>query len=191
VLGIGNLGAGRTARFSYFQRHSVLHGGRFVLRCSAADAVTLGMAHLVAEGFLARDDNLEEHLRTMGSPWTAQAVEIGDPKGSRREGVVDFLIDETPLEVFMQRRISHTLVMVTARELPDATTELVIYPHASSAGDPQWSAGAEARLRKSYTALAAASTANGTLVSHERFLGIRNDGSPASQEMVGTLLGWR
>jgi hypothetical protein len=37
----------------------------------------------------------------------------------------------------------------------------------------------------------AASIAEGNLLSHERFAGIPNDGSPASQEMVQKLLGWR
>jgi hypothetical protein len=190
VLGIGNLGSGQEARFTFWQRHSVLHGGRFVLRRAAGDAITLAVAHLVTQGFVARETNLDEQLRQMGSPWLAQAVEIGDSKGSLREGLVDYLIDETPLEIFSKRKISHTLAIAAARELPDGTTELVIYPHVSGTGAPQGAAGAEARLRASYKAIAAASTDEGYLVSHERFYGIPNDGSPASQEMVQKLLGW-
>jgi hypothetical protein len=69
-------------------------------------------------------------------------------------------------------------------------SELVIYPHVSGRGAPQGAAGAEARLRTSYKAIAAASIAEGNLWSHERFSGIPNDGSPASQELVQKLLGW-
>ena len=190
MLGFGNLGTGRDARFNFFQRHSLLHGGLFVLRGTPVDAVALAVAQLVAQGFVIRDDQLDAQLREIDSPWVAQAVEIGDSDGSSREGIVDYLADDTVFEVFLKRRISRTLVMVTARELPDATTELVIYPHASDKGDPQGSAGAEARLRRSYKTLEAAIATDGTLVSHKRFVGIANDGSPASQEMARKLVGW-
>jgi hypothetical protein len=190
VLGIGKLGTGRDARFTFFQKRSVLHGGQFVLHCAPADAIALAVAQLNAEGFTSRDDNLDVRLREMGSPWLAQAVEIGETNGSWRRGFVAALMEDTPLEWFLQQRIPHTLVMVAARELPDSTTELVVHPHPSSEGDPGAAAGAEVRLRASYKAIAAACTADGTLVSHARSLGVANDGSPASQQMVGKLVGW-
>lgn len=193
MLGRGKLGTGRDARFHTFEHSGPLRGARFVLRRGAADAIAMAIENLVAEGFVARDDALDEKLRDLGSPWTARAAEIGDTKGSWAKGIVADLIEETPL-VFLnrlQRGISHTLVMVTARELPDATTELVLYPHASSKGDPGGWAGATERLRTSYEAITALCTADGSLVSQEKLIGIRNDGSPASQEMVRQLLGWR
>lgn len=96
--------------------------------------------------------------------------------------------------------------MVAARELPDSTTELVLYPHTSAKGEPAGALGAACRLRTAYEAIAAAGNADagtaaaGTaaagaaaaaLVSREKLVGIRNDGSPASQQMVRELLGWR
>lgn len=47
------------------------------------------------------------------------------------------------------------------------------------------------RLRESADAISATCAADGTLVSQEQMTGIRNDGSPASQQMVRELLGWR
>ena len=192
-MGISDLGAGRNARFHYFERHKLLRGGRLVLRCSPADAVTLAVAHLVAEGFTAREDNLNVRLREAGSPWLAQAVEIGDAKGSWATGFLTDLIEDTPL-VFLnrfQRGIAPTLVMVTARVLPENTTELVVFPHMGSTGDPSGARGAAGRLRAAYAAIEAASITDGTMVSYESLRGIRNDGSPASQQMVRELLGWR
>jgi len=191
--GRDRLGAGRGARFHTFEHSGALRGARFVLRRGAADAITLAIENLVAEGFVARDDALDTQLRDMGSPWTARAVEIGDTKGSWAKGIVADLIEDTPLEFLtrLQRGVAHTLVMVTARDLPDATIELVLYPHASSRGDPGGWAGAAERLRTSYEAITALCAADGTLDSQEKLIGIRNDGSPASQEMVRQLLGWR
>ena len=193
MLGRGKLGAGKDARFHFFDDSGTLTGARFVMRRHAADAVVLGVAHLVAEGFVAREDNLNARLRELGSAWSAQAAEIGDARGSWGKGFLMDVIEDTPL-VFLnrfQRGISPTLAMVAARELPDATTELVIYPHSSGRGDPEAWSGASARLRQSYEAIASTTTADGTLVTHEKLIGIRNDGSPASQQMVRELLDWR
>ena len=193
MLGRGKLGAGKEARFHYFERSRVPYGARFVLRGTPADAVTLGVTQLVAEGFTAREDDLDARLRQMGSPWRAQAVEIGTADVSWRKQYLQDVIEDTPL-IFLnrfQRKISPTLVMAAAQHLPDATIELVLYPHTSRKGDPEGSFGAATRLLDSVEAIAAASAANGTLVSHEKLIGIRNDGSPASQQMVRELLGWR
>jgi hypothetical protein len=46
-------------------------------------------------------------------------------------------------------------------------------------------------VRTTIATMEAAAVADGTLISHEKMLGIRNDGSPASQQMVEDLLGWR
>jgi hypothetical protein len=188
----GKLGGGRDARFHAFERGGTLTGARFVVRRTAADAVSLAIARLVAEGFVAREDDLDARLRETGSPWRAQAAEIGEAKGSWAKGVIADLIEDTPLMFLnrFQRGIAPTLVMVAARDLPDATTELVLYPHMSGTGDPEGAFGAAPRVRVSVAAIVAASTADGTLVSHERLTGIRNDGSPASQRMVRELLGW-
>jgi len=191
--GRNELGSGRDARFHALERGGTLTGARFVLRRSAADAVALAVAPLVAEGFVAREDDLDARLRGTGSPWQARAVEIGDAKGSWARLRLADLIEDTPLILFprFQRRIALTLVMVAARGLPDGTTELVYYPHISAKGDPEGAFGAAARLRDCAKAITEACTDDGTLVSHEKMTGIRNDGSPASQQMVRELLGWR
>jgi hypothetical protein len=189
----GKLGAGRDARFHMFERSGTLHGARFVLRRTPADAVASTVEYLVAEGFIERDDNLDARLEEIGSPWLARAVEIGDAKGSWAKGLFADLIEDTPLILLnrLSRGISPTLVMVAARALPEAATELVIYPHPSGRGDPEGWAGAAKRVRTTIATMEAAAVADGTLISHEKMLGIRNDGSPASQQMVEDLLGWR
>jgi hypothetical protein len=185
-------GSGPDARFHFLERSGSLTGARFILRRPAADAVAIAVGHLVAEGFVAREDGLDARLRETGSAWLARAVEIGDAKGSWGKGFLADLIEDTPLMIFnrFQRGIAPTLVMVAARALPDGTTELVVYPHMSGTGDPEGASGAAPRVRASVKAIVAASTADETLVSHERMTGIRNDGSPASQQMVRELLGW-
>ena len=185
--------AGKDARFSPFEHSGALTGARFVVRRAVADAIALAVTQLVAQGFIAREDNLNARLRELGSPWLAQAVEIGDANSSFAKSYLADLIEETPLVFFrrFQRKISPTLVMVAARGLTDSTTELVLYPHTSGKGDPAGAFGAAGRLRTAYEAIAAASTADTTLVSQEKLIGIRNDGSPASQQMVRELLGWR
>jgi len=192
VIGLGDTGAGRDARFrSFLRRYDTLRGGRFVVRRPVADAVASTVERLVAAGFVAREDGLDDGLREAGSPWTARAVEIGDPDRSRgREWVAD-LIKDTPLDWVLQRKISHTLVVVAARDLGGGTTELDVFPHMSATGIPSGAAGAEGRLRTVLAAIQSAGTADGALVSYTRSMGIPNDGSPASQEMVRTLLGWR
>ena len=193
MLGRKKLGTGTEAQFHFFEHSATLTGARFVLRRTPADAIPFALARLVAEGFTVREDNLDTKLRGLGSPWLAQAAEIGDAKGSWNKGLVADLIEDTPL-VFLnrlQRGISPTLVMAAARELPEGVTELVLYPHTSRKGHPQGSAGAASRLRSSMEAIAVAGTADGTLVSYEQLRGIRNDGSPASQQMVRELLDWR
>jgi len=188
----GNLGSGRDARFNRFlDRASVLKGGRFVVRRPAADLLTLAVAQLVAEGFTEREDDLGAQLNERKSHWMAQAVEIGGNKVSWGEGVVDYVLGDTALDFILRPVIAHTLVMVAARELPDATTELHVFPHMSGTGRPGSYAGAESRLQRSLEAVESACTGDGTLVLYERSLGIPNEGSPASQEMVETLLGWR
>jgi len=187
------LGAGREARFHALERGGVLKGARFILRRPATDAIALAVGHLVAEGFVVRDDDLDARLREVGSPWLARAVEIGDATGSWARLRLADLIEDTPLMFFdrFQRRIALTLVMVAARELPDGTTELVFYPHTSGKGDPEGAFGAASRVRDSAKSIVEACTADRSLVSHETMSGIRNDGSPASQQMVRELLGWR
>jgi hypothetical protein len=111
ILGIGNLGSGRNARFNRFLHgHDVLKGGRFVLRRPAADAVTLAVTLLGTEGFVARENDLNAQLRERGSQWLAQAVEIGGNKVSWGEGVVDYVLGDTALDIVLRPRISHTLV---------------------------------------------------------------------------------
>ncbi|NRQ51461.1 hypothetical protein [Aeromicrobium stalagmiti] len=191
--GSDGLGSGKDARFHFFSRSRVPTGARFVLRGTATDAVTLAVAQLVSEGFVAREDDLDARLRQMGSPWLARAVEIGTADVSWPRQYLQDVIEDTPL-IFLkrfQRKISPTLVMVAARHLPDATIELVLYPHTSRKGDPEGSFGASTRIRASVEAIVAASTANGIFVSHDTMNGIRNDGSPASQQMVRELLDWR
>jgi hypothetical protein len=193
VAGGGKLGAGRDARFHMFEHGGTLKGARFVLHTPAAAAITLAVSQLVAQGFTAREDDIDARLREMGSPWLARAAEIGDAKSSWKKGIIADLIENTPLMLLSraQRGISPTLVMVAARELPDATTELVLFPHPSDEGHPEGWAGAARRVRASVEEIVAASTADGSLVSHEVLKGIRNDGSPASQQMVRELVGWR
>ena len=193
MLGKGKLGEGGDARFHFFEHSAALTGARFVLRRSPTEAVASAISALVVEGFTAREDDLDAKLRERESPWLAQAAVIGDSTGSWSKGLMADLIEDTPL-VFLnrfQRGISPTLAMVAARVLPEGPTELVLYPHTSRSGHPQGSAGAAARVRASLEAIATAAAADGTLVSYEQLHGIRNDGSPASQQMVRELLNWR
>jgi len=76
------LGSGPDARFHTFERGGPLKGARFVLRRPAADAFALAVGHLVAEGFVEREDGLGARLRELDSPWLARAVEIGTASGS-------------------------------------------------------------------------------------------------------------
>lgn len=186
-------GRGEDARVGLFEFRGLPVGARFILRTSPTQAVQLGLDQFVAEGFDLRNDDLHGELARRGSAWTACALQIGDAKRSLRRGLLADLVEDTPLEILpvFARGISPTLVVVSARPLPDGTAELVIYPHTSGRGHPDGATGAAPRIRAAYDRILARATDDELLVAAEKMRGIRNDGSPASQQMVRELLGWR
>lgn len=186
-------GRGEDARVGLFEFRGLPIGARFVLRTSPTQAVQLGLDQFVAEGFDLRDEDLHSELERRGSEWTACALQIGDAKRSRTRGLLADLVEDTPLEILpvFARAISPTLVVVSARPVADETAELVIYPHTSGRGHAEGATGAAPRIRVAYDRIRARATEDGILVSAEKMRGIRNDGSPASQQMVRELLGWR
>ncbi|MCL1918927.1 MAG: hypothetical protein FWG14_11520 [Peptococcaceae bacterium] len=111
---------------------SYLRGRRIVVRDNPVNAVQMGVGHLIDQGFAVRPGNIDDTLRREGSPWIAQAVEIGEDSGFTR-GLLHFVIEESPLSFlpFVKRNIPPTLVIVTARILPDGTCELMIQPFVS------------------------------------------------------------
>lgn len=186
-------GVGADARFSRLAYSGPLRGARLVVRWSPEDAVRLAADQLIAQGFVARQDGFADRLRAQGSEWRAVALEIGDAKRSRRTFWTGLIADEFPfpLPKALQHSIPPTLVVATARQRADGTTELVVFPHASREGDPEYSWAAAPRITAAVEALTGAATSSAALVDHEVMRGIPNDGCPASQQVVRDLLGWR
>lgn len=186
-------GVGADARFSRLAYSGPLRGARLVVRWSPEDAVRLAAEQLIAQGFVARQDGFGDRLHAQGSEWRAVALEIGDAKRSRRTFWTGLIADEFPfpLPKALQHSIPPTLVVATARRAADGTTELVVFPHASREGDPEYSWAAAPRITAAVEALTGAATSSAALVDHEVMRGIPNDGCPASQQVVRDLLGWR
>jgi hypothetical protein len=186
-------GSGAAARTSRLQYKGPLRGARLMLRYSPQDAVRLAADHLVAQGFVVRDDGFDQQLRAQHSPWTSVALEIGDAKRSNRTFWTGLIADELPfpLPKALQHSIPPTLVVVTARSGVDGVTELVVFPHASRQGDPAHAFAAAPRVDASVDGMMRVATEAAALVSHELMHGIVNDGCPASQAVVRDVLRWR
>ncbi|OAN40989.1 hypothetical protein [Microbacterium sp. H83] len=186
-------GMGADARFSRLAYSGPLRGARLTVRYSPDDALRLAVDQLVAQGFVVRQDGFDERLRAEGSAWQAVSLEIGDAKRSKRTFWTGLIADEFPfpLPKALQHSIPPTLVVATARQAADGTTELVVFPHASRDGDPEYSWAAAPRISAAVEAMTATATSSAALVDHETMRGIANDGCPASQQVVRDLLGWR
>lgn len=186
-------GVGADARTSRLEYNGPLRGARVLLRYTPDDAVRLAGDQLVAQGFVMRDDGYDGHFRAHGSAWTAVALEIGDAKRSKRTFWTGLIADEFPfpLPKALQHAIPPTLVVAAARPGADGVTELVVYPHTSRHGDPEYAFAAAPRVAAAIDGIVTAATGAGVLVSNEVMRGIANDGSPASQAAVREVLGWR
>lgn len=184
---------GADARTSRLDYNGPLRGSRLLLRCPPEEAVRLAVDQLAAQGFVMRDDGYDRHLRAQASPWTAAALEIGDAKRSKRTFWTGLIADEFPfpLPKALQHALPPTLVVAAARHGADGVTELVVYPHTSRHGDPEYAFAAAPRVAGAIDGIVAAATGAGVLVSNEVMRGIANDGSPASQAAVREVLGWR
>ncbi|MCL2455435.1 MAG: hypothetical protein FWD18_09110 [Micrococcales bacterium] len=107
-----------------------LRGRRLVVRDDPARAVQVGVRCLMAQGFRMRLENMNDTLVREGSPWTAQAMEIGESTTFRRGCLYSIIGDSAIMLLpFVKRPIPLTLAIVTARWLPDGTSELVIHPY--------------------------------------------------------------
>jgi len=186
-------GTGADARTSRLEYNGPLRGARVLLRYTPDDAVRLAVDQLVAQGFVVREDGYDRHPETRASPWTAAAVEIGDARRSRRTFWTGLIADEFPfpLPKALQHAIPPTLVVAAARPTADGATELVVYPHTSRHGDPEYAFAAAPRVSGAIDGILAAAGGAGVLISSEVMRGIANDGSPASQAVVRDVLGWR
>ncbi|PKI92940.1 hypothetical protein CW368_01175 [Actinomycetales bacterium SN12] len=184
---------GADARTSRLQYKGPFRGARLLVRYAPEDAVRLAGEQLAEQGFVLRDDEFDRRLQQQGSPWRAVAAEMGDAKRSNRTFWTGLIADELPFPLprSLQHSIPPTLVVAAARPTGDGTSELVVYPHASRAGDPQHAFAAAPRIHAAIDAMTRMATDASALVSHETLRGIRNDGCPASQDVVRDMLGWR
>ncbi len=105
--------------------------------------------------------------------------------------MLEFFTEGTGLEFFPRfwRGATPTLVVAAARSVGDAS-ELVIYPHYSTRGG-SYANDAAPLLRRTVTEIADLYRSRNRLVSSEKLLSLKNDGSPASQAVVREVLGWR
>ena len=169
------------------------HGARLRLRYSAQVAVHLATDQLVEQGFVVRADGFDQILRAQGSPWTAVALELGDAERSNRMFWINYFTEDLPFPMpkFLQPSIAPTLVVATARTNAEGMTELVIYPHSSRKGDSTYAFAARPRVTAAIAGVVQVATAAAALESHEVMRGIANDGCPASQAVVRSVLKWR
>lgn len=186
-------GVGADARVSRLVYSGPLRGARITLRYTPEDAVRLATDQLVAQGFVVRQDGFDARVRAQGGGWQAVALEIGDAKRSKRTFWTGLIADEFPfpLPKALQHSIPPTLVVATARQAADGTTELVVFPHASRDGDPEYSWAAAPRVTAAVEGITTTASSSAALIDHEVMRGIPNDGCPASQQVVRDLLGWR
>lgn len=185
-------GDGADMRIAPVRWNGLTRGGaRFVVRIDPAAALSAAVDRLQEEGFAPGDDTFRRRLQSEGSEWLAQDLRLGDVRKSWKRGIIAGLVEDTGLEFFPRfwRGATPTLVVACARATSDGT-ELVVYPHVSIRGGSD-SNDAYPLVRRAVTALDERFAAEGVLVSREKLLGIKNDGSPASQKVVKQLLGWR
>ena len=186
-------GSGRDARTSRLQFAGPFRGARWVVRSDAPRLVRIATEFLQEQGFEPREDDFESTLRAQGSDWTSTTLEIGDEKRSRRGFWRGILTDDLPFPLprALQHSIPPTLVVVAARHVASRVAELVVFPHISLRGDPEYAWAAGPRLRMALEGITAAAGAEGAMVSHEFLRGVPNDGAPFSQAVVRDVLGWR
>ncbi|QAY73460.1 hypothetical protein ET445_09035 [Agromyces protaetiae] len=183
------------ARFSGLTSTGMVRGRRLVVRYVPGDAVRLGVDRLLAQGFARHESDLAALLAAEASEWTAQAVQIGDAKKSWKRGIFADLVED--LVIFdlipaTQRTIAPTLVIVAARALPEARTELLVVPHTSWRGDPGSTDGAASRVEAAIEGVIAVAHAAGALVSADGpSLGLGGGEHGASSKTAKRLLGWR
>ncbi len=163
------------------------------MRSTPDRLVRIASDFLETEGFEVRRDGFSDALAARGSEWIATALEIGDEKRSNRGWWQGFLTDELPFPLprALQRVIPPTLVVAAARPVRGGVAELVVFPHTSNRGDPEYSRAAAPRVKAALEGITAAAGAETAMLSHEALNGIPNDGCPASQQIVRDVLGWR
>lgn len=181
------------ARFLELQHQGALTGRRLVLRFTPDDSVRLGVDQLLAQGFVRREEDLDAPLRAEGSPWTAQAVRIGDRGKSWRRGIVaDLLEDFVPIDLVpgLRRAIAPTVVVVAARSLPEAQTELFVVPLSTRKGDPTAGFGAAPLVRTAIAGVRSVAEEAGAFVSADApIAGVSDPQNPASRKKATQLLG--
>lgn len=188
-----SVGDADDARFVDLAHQGALTGRRLVLRYPPSDAVRLGADQLLAQGFARREEDVDAKLRAEGSPWTAQALRIGDRAKSWRRGIVaDLVEDFIPVDLIpgLRRGIAPTVAMVAARALPDGSTELYVMPLSAKTGDPSGSFGAAPLVRAAIAGVRETAEADGAFVSADApVLGVADPDCPASRAKATTLLG--
>lgn len=166
-------------------------GARLVVNEDPVDLLRTAVDVLVRSGFVDGGDAFANAIGQLGSEWVARDVRLGDITQSRKRSVLEFFTEGTGLEFFPRfwRGATPTLVVAAARSVGDAS-ELVIYPHYSTRGG-SYANDAAPLLRRTVTEIADLYRSRNRLVSSEKLLSLKNDGSPASQAVVREVLGWR
>ncbi len=185
-------GSGEDAHVGPVRWNGLTRGGaRMLVRDEPSTAVRRATDALIAEGFSDGGDTFATAIRESGSEWTAHDVRLGDVAKSWKRGVVEFFAEGTGLEFFPKfwRGATPTVVVACARRTAEGT-ELLVYPHYSIRGGADRNDAAPL-IRQAVQSLSDAYGASGALVSSEKLLSIKNDGSPASQAVVREVLGWR
>lgn len=139
-------------------------GRRLVIHDTPANTIEVAVHQLLAQGFVAFAQDLNEPLRVAGSPWTARAVHIGDNARVSRRGLIADMLPVLELAGF-RRGIPLTYVVVSAVLNLDHTTTVSIAPIESSWADTETSNGATALIAAAIDATAAAYQQVGRLAS--------------------------
>lgn len=185
-------GSGEDAHVGPVRWNGLTRGGaKLLVRDEPDSVVRRARDALVAAGFADGGESFAAAIRESGSEWVARDVRLGDVAKSWKRGVVEFFAEGTGLEFFPKfwRGATPTVVVACARRTPEGS-ELVIYPHYSIRGGADRNDAAPL-VRRAVQDLSDAFAAAGTLISSEKVLSIKNDGSPASQAVVREVLGWR
>ncbi|MDU0346098.1 hypothetical protein RWH44_10330 [Microbacterium sp. KSW2-29] len=162
-----------------------------LVRDEPAAAVRRAVDALIAAGFSDGGDAFATAIQESGSEWVARDVRLGDVAKSWKRGVVEFFAEGTGLEFFPKfwRGATPTVVVACARRTTKGA-ELLVYPHYSVRGGADRNDAAPL-VRRAVQGLSDAYEGSGALISSEKLLSIKNDGSPASQAVVREVLGWR
>lgn len=160
-------------------------------------AVQLSAQQLHAQGFRNLPVDLDRALRAEGSPWTAQALEIGSAAGFGR-GCLFSIISESPLGFFLKRPIPPTLVVVAARTEPDGTCRLAIAPFPATklsrdliTDDPDSASLAAPRVGAAIQAVIQHYQQSSTLLDQGKpQVFVKDAECPAAPNMAKKLTGW-